>query len=47
MSSIDHQMDEEMYKETTIIHKRHLTDAVTDAPNHDPPTAAPPVAAEE
>ena len=32
MSSIDQQMDEEMYKETTIIHKRHLTDAVLREP---------------
>lgn len=32
MSSIDHEMDEEMYHETTVLHRRHLTDQVLRVP---------------
>lgn len=32
MSKIDREMDEEMYHETTLLHKRHLTDAVLRVP---------------
>lgn len=32
MSKIDRDMDEDMYHETTLLHKRHLTDAVLRVP---------------
>jgi len=32
MSSIDEEMDEEMYHETTVLHRRHLTDQVLRVP---------------
>lgn len=32
MSSIERELDEERYRETTVVHKRHLTDAVLRVP---------------
>ncbi|MCW8132988.1 MAG: CBS domain-containing protein [Planctomycetota bacterium] len=32
MPGIDHEMDEEMYHETTVLHRRHLTDQVLRVP---------------